>query len=62
MAMPERLLGYVDKISNIIGPKNLNSVYTMRMILRQEIFLLVNDGQKSYNPQKGTNSHSIFIL
>lgn len=50
--MPERLLGYVDKISNILGRKSKFGIYDEDDI-KQEIFLLVNDGQRSYNAQKG---------
>lgn len=50
--MHERLLEYVDRISNILGRKSKFGIYDEDDI-KQEIFILINDGQKSYNPAKG---------
>lgn len=52
MAMPERLLGYVGKISDILGRQCKFGIYDEDDI-RQEIFILVNEGQRSYDPEKG---------
>ena len=50
--MPERLLDYVGKISNILGRNSKFGIYDEDDI-HQEIFILVNEGQKSYDPEKG---------
>ena len=50
--MHQRLLDYVDRISNILGRSCKFGIYDEDDI-GQEIFLLVHAGQKFYDPQKG---------